>query len=75
MKLMITAVAMSVHRPGINPNIGDNAIKIELADEGAGAFFRITSSERFNDGALRVDYAELGALLEAAKRLIHHSSD
>ncbi len=71
--MKITPVAMAVHRPGTNPIIGEDALRIELADEGGGPFFLITSADMLKDRSLRVDYEELGALLEAAKRLMEAS--
>ena len=67
--LKITPVALAVHRPGTNPIIGEDAIRIELADEGGGVFFRITSADVVTDG-LRLDPDELDALYDAGKRLL-----
>ena len=63
--LKITPVALAVHRPGTNPIIGEDAIRIELADEGGGVFFRITSAD-----VVRLEPDELDALHDAGKRLL-----
>jgi hypothetical protein len=71
--LQITPVAFSIHRAGDNPVTGKSAIRIELADEGSGPFFRIWSADVIGGEPLRIDQDELDALCDAGTRLIRGS--
>ena len=68
--LEITPVALAVHRPGTNPIIGEDAIRIELSDEGGGFFFRIWNADVLGGEPLRLDPDEMDALCEAGRKLM-----
>lgn len=66
---MMTTTSISVHSKKSHWYFGDAALHIEMVDEGAGAFFRI--SDTLGGGAsVSVDIDELRELLKAAEKMI-----
>ena len=67
----ITPIGMSVHLPDESPIFGDSSTHVIVDDESAGPFIVL---RQFTDnsklGEVRLDIAELEAVLRAARRLI-----
>jgi hypothetical protein len=67
----ITPIGMAVHLPNENPIYGDFLTHVTVEDEAAGPFVVV---RQFGDeakvGEVRLDLAELEAVLRAARRLI-----
>ncbi len=72
-ELKITPIACAIHRDGTSATLGEHSIRIELADEGGGPFFRIWSADVIGGEPLRIYPDELDALCDAGTRLIRGS--
>jgi hypothetical protein len=69
--LKITPIGMSVHLPDESPIFGEDATHVIVDDDAAGPFIVL---RQFTDnsklGEVRLDIAELEAVLRAARRLL-----
>ena len=67
----ITPIGMSVHLPDESPIFGDDATHVLIDDDAAGPFIVLRQfGTEAKVGEVRLDIAELEAVLRAARRLI-----
>ena len=67
-----TILKVSLHPDDCNPVFGDRAIHIEVLDEAAGPFLKITQNTEEQG---RFDFNELEEILKEAKVLIENFND
>jgi len=54
-----TTLKIAIHRDESNPVFGENTIQLEICDEAAGPFFKITTVENGNHIFLELDQIEV----------------
>jgi hypothetical protein len=74
MKILKTPMKISIHQAGKNPVYGEGNTFVEIEDEGAGPFVKITQDDAI-DNVLRFDLEELQAVIEVARDLVEAYND
>lgn len=73
-KYVSTIIKIAVHRETENPLFGEGNTFVSVEDEAAGPFLIIEQNDSYStEKNLRMDYAELLAVVEAAKTLMHQA--
>ena len=65
---------ISIHQAGENPVYGEGNTFVEIGDDGAGPFVKITQDNAI-DNVLRFDLEELQAVIEVARDLVEVYND
>ena len=65
---------ISIHQAGKNPVYGEGNTFVEIEDEAAGPFIKITQDNAI-DNVLRFDLEELQAVIEVARDLVETFND
>lgn len=63
-----TTLKIAIHRDESNPVFGDNTIHVEVFDEAAGPFFKITTLDNGNHIFIEIDQIE--EIVSRARMLI-----
>ena len=66
---MMTITSITIHRKEDSPVFGDSAIVVEMQDEAAGVFFKVSQCTEENQGYVMLEVGEIEAILRAAKRM------
>lgn len=70
MKYQATITRIALHRKGVNPVYGEGVTYLELADEAAGPFYRVSQITDQNESEVRLDLDELAALHALARSML-----
>lgn len=70
MTYQMTVVAVAIHPACESPVHGERITRVALADEGAGAFVRVSQLDDHGEQCLHLDPEEIDFVAAAARQLI-----
>lgn len=69
-KLNVTTLKVSLHRPSDNPIFGDDVTHMSIEDEAAGPFFVLSQSTPVQFNEVRLSLDEIEKIAEVAREMM-----